>query len=442
MTLPQDTYAEKIVLGSIIGSYETYIQISNIISCDSFFDLINKDIYKAIDAIYKRGDKCDIITVNNELKKQQSIVDFNYLIDINGLYSIDCIPHACIIQDKYLRRNVYQLTINMANKACRDDLDIIDVISELSEETKNIITSDKEEIITMPEAVKELTETMNKNASDDKSITGMVTGFEIIDKYTGGLQGSDLTVIAAETSQGKTSFALSMLSNIAHNSPCAIYSLEMSSRQLTARLASQETGIPSNELLYSKLQDYQFLKFDNNIQKLCQKPIFIDPRSTISIEGILSSIRRLHVKYGLKMAVIDYLQIIPMKGKIEELTAQYARQLKNLAKELDIHIILLSQLNRNESHVPTLSRLRSSGQIEETADNVVLIYRPEMFNISFPEPFNNYETKGYAMIDWAKGRNVGTFKLLAAFNKFTTHFTDINISDVPQKDKDIDDKPF
>lgn len=444
MTLPNDQQAERIVLGSIIGSDTDYLKVKDIICSTDFYDLRNQDIFTAVDNLYKAGAKCDMITVNDELKRIGKPIDFLYLIDIQSGYSYDCTPHAYIIHEKSVRRRLFTLSIEMSKKACREDLDIDETITELTEAAKDLLAYDQETIITMTDAVNELIECINKNASDDAPLTGMITGFFELDRKTGGLQGSDLTIVAAETSQGKTSFALSLVDTIAETTPCAIYSLEMSSRQITARLASHATGIPSNELLYSRLKEWQFLKFDGGINRLYKKPIYIDPKSTLSIDKILSSIRRMHAKFGVRLAVVDYLQIIPMAGDVEKLTAQYARSLKNIAKELDIHIVLLSQLNRNENHVPTRSRLRNSGQIEEAADNVVLIYRPEVFNLPFPEPFSQVSTKGYAMIDWAKGRNIGEFKFIAGFNPLTTHFSPIeDIESIPISDIKVeDDRPF
>lgn len=440
--LPQDLRAEKIVIGSILVSDVSYLKIKDVICLDDFYDLKNKDLFEAIDNLYKAGKKCDIVTVNDEMNRINKPIDFGYLIEIQNASSYDCIPHAFIIHEKHIRRSLWTLATEMTLKACRPDLDIEETITELNEATKNLLAYDQETIITMSEAVDELISCINKNANDESPMTGMRTGFEELDKRTGGLQGSDLTIIAAETSQGKTSLALSIMTTIAEATPVALYSLEMSSRQVTARLAAHETGIPSNDLLYSKLQNWQFLKFDGNINKLYKKPIYIDPKSTLSIDKILTSIRRMHAKYGIKLAVVDYLQMIPMAGDTEKLTAQYARSLKNIAKELDIHVILLSQLSRSENHVPTRSRLRNSGQIEEAADNVILIYRPEDFGLSFPEPFTKIDPKGLAMIDMAKGRNIGEFKFLAAFNKLTTHFSPIeSMNELPTAET-ANDRPF
>ena len=241
-----------------------------------------------------------------------------------------------------------------------------------------------------------------------------------------------------------TSLAIKMAMNC--NAPVAFYSMEMKKEQIAARMVSIASGIPSNEILFSKLDSGQLQRVDKGIAKVENYPVFFDDRSTSNIDTILASIRMMKAKYGIKGVVVDYLQIlnVNMRGSNkEQQMGDAARRLKNIAKELDIWIIALSQLNRDSSNpVPSLARLRDSGQIAEAADMVILIYRPEVYGESkrFPEGFQGYETKGYALIDVAKGRNVGLVKFLVGFHSKTTNFFDIG--DAPKLTNNEDEEPY
>ena len=238
---------------------------------------------------------------------------------------------------------------------------------------------------------------------------------------------------------GKTSFALSVANNIASSGDkIAIYSLEMSSIQLAARISSMNTGIPSNEILYSRLTNEQMERIETNISRICNTGIYIDERSTSNMDTIISSIRNMVSKYNIKGAVVDYLQIVNInsEGSNEETKLGVAsRRLKNLAKDLNIWIMALSQLNRNDANpYPTLGRLRGSGQIGEAADIVAFVYRPEYYNLSkqYPDEFSEVSTKDTALIDVAKGRHIGTFRFITKFDKTITHFS--NIDDLSEFD--------
>lgn len=240
-----------------------------------------------------------------------------------------------------------------------------------------------------------------------------------------------------------TSLAIKMAMNA--GCPVAFYSMEMKKEQIAARMISIETGVAANEILYSRLGASQITAIDKGVSQICEKPVFFDDRSTSSIETILASIRMMKIKYGIKGAVVDYLQIlnVNMKGaNKEQQMGDVARRLKNIAKDLDIWVIALSQINRDRDNpAPSLSRLRDSGQIAEAADTVILIYRPEVYGRSYPDPFTNASTKDTAMIEVAKGRNIGLLKFIVGFNKPTTNFYELGT--VPQAEfKQKEEDPF
>lgn len=241
----------------------------------------------------------------------------------------------------------------------------------------------------------------------------------------------ELFVISDFIVTHNTSLAVSIMRNAASlGAKVAMYSMEMKKEQITARILSMESGVPANEIMYSRLTESQLQSVDKGIGKISGKGIYFDDRSTSNIDTILSSIRYMKLKFGIDGAIVDYLQIlnVNMKGaNKEQQMGDVARRLKNLAKELDIWIIALSQLNRdNMNPVPSLARLRDSGQIAEAADVVMLVYRPEVKGKSYPGDFSHVDTRGTAMIDIAKGRNIGLLKFICGFNACTTCFYELD----------------
>lgn len=251
--------------------------------------------------------------------------------------------------------------------------------------------------------------------------TGVPTGFGFLDKLTGGLQPSDLVIVAAETSQGKTSLAL----NIAHTAarlkhPVAFISLEMSSKQLIGRIVSSEVNRSKKEV------ETDYALAEQGVSELKELPFYVADVTNNSTQHIAGLIRAAHLRYGIKVAFIDYLQLMGDKSKQsrEQEIGQTARTLKNVAKELNINVVALSQLRRPShggNHFPSLSRLRDSGQVEEAADVVLFVYRPEMYGIS---EYEDQDTNGLAQLIIAKGRNYGVGKFFVEFQAETTTFID------------------
>jgi replicative DNA helicase len=281
-----------------------------------------------------------------------------------------------------------------------------------------------------------------------------LTGFKDFDER-GGFKPSNLILIGADSSQGKTSLADSIALNIAKSgSPIAVYSMEMTGVQLMTRIAAIESNIPSFVISDRAMTENQLKTFNQAIGRLEHLPMYFDDRSSSSIDTIISSIRSLYLKHHIKGVFIDYLQILSVNSKntnTEYLLAECARHLKNLAKELNIFVVLLSQLSRDlQSPEPTLARLRGSGQVNEAADMTILIYRPEYYIktygkvLHYPGSFKNVSTNGTALINVAKNRNGETFQFVCGFDEKTTKFYDLD--DVPQlpfaERKVIEDEPF
>lgn len=442
--IPHSLEAEKVVLGTIMTERNTLSEIRDILSPECFYNSFHRSIYEAIIEIDKRGDRPDLISVTNELTKKGEVNVYELSV-ISSCLSFDVYQHAALLHDKEKRRRFIEIGNRLITRAFSESDDIVDTLSEAEDKLKNLFLTSKDSLSTINDAIKGISKQMEMNASDNKSLTGTPTGFAEIDGKSGGLQKSDLIVIAADTSSGKTSLSIVLTMEAAKNGEgVAFYSMEMKKEQIAARMISIESGIPANEIMYSRLLPEQFDRIDRGIGKLYNKPVFFDDRSSSNIDTILASIRTMKMRYGISGAVVDYLQILSvnMKGSnTEQQMGEAARRLKNLAKELDIWIIALSQLNRDQINpVPTLARLRASGQIAEAADIVMLIYRPEIYGKYYPEPYQNAPTQGTAMIDVAKGRNIGLAKFLVQFDAKTTHFMPYDNN--YQEFKQIDENPF
>ena len=447
----RDEDAEKLVLGTIITERNALEEVRELLSEESFYNPFHQQVYKAILQISSLGERPDIITVKNKLVANGVKFELVEYMKIASNCTFDLYQYAARLHDLAIRRKFYTIGQYLISNSYSEAEDILDVTNSVSDELASFFKSTSTTVTTINDGLESVYGMINENLSGNKPLTGTPTGFEKIDSKSGGLQKSDLIIIAGETSQGKTSLAVSMMRNASFSgAKIAMYSMEMKKEQITARILSMESGIPSNQIMYSRLTDSQIQAIDKRIGKLSGKGIYFDDRSTSNIDTIISSIRYMKLKFDIDGAIIDYLQIlnVNMKGaNKEQQMGDVARRLKNLAKELDIWIIALSQLNRDTMNpVPTIARLRDSGQIAEAADVGILFYRPEYYDKSrrYPEPFSNASTEGTAMIDIAKGRNIGILRFICGFNAATTCF--FNLDSVPLsgcKTSDMeDDNPF
>lgn len=445
----RDEDAEKTVLGTIIAERDAIEQVRELLCEECFYKPFHAEIYKAILQIVSSGERADLISVKGRLQANEVKFDMVEYMKVVSCHTFDLYQHACRLQDLYIRRRFYAIGQYLVSNSHTESEDIEDVTKKVTDDLSSLFKSSSTTISTINEGLESIYQTINENLSGTKPMTGTPTGFEKIDAKSGGFQKSDLIIIAGETSQGKTSLAVSIMRNAAcHGAKIAMYSMEMKKEQITARILSMESGVPSNEIMYSRLTDSQMQSIDKGIGRIAGKGIYFDDRSTSNIDTIISSIRYMKLKYDIDGAVVDYLQIlnVNMKGaNKEQQMGDVARRLKNLAKELDVWIIALSQLNRDKDNpIPSLARLRDSGQIAEAADVVILIYRPEVYNKSYPSGFSNVETRGTAMIDISKGRNIGLLRFICGFNACTTCF--YNLDTVPLSGNTVtdieDENPF
>lgn len=456
-SLVNDPKAEQYVIGSLLVDPTAYTLVSQYLDEDCFYDPMCRDIWKAVDNMGKQGMPIDVISVSAELNKLKSNVTALDLMNISAQIasSAHVEYHAIRLQDLGRRRKLWVVGQQLSKVGLSEEILTADAHQEAIESIGGVFEK-ADGVFTLDDAMNSLNEIMVKNATVGGVTTGTKTGMERFDEK-GGLQKSDLIIVAGETSQGKTSLALCMTRHAIENgAKVAFYSMEMTKEQLTARLLSAKTNIPANNILYSgSLAPSEIRMIDDARGKLPGENLFFDDKSTSNIDSILLSIRMLKMQKDIDGAVVDYLQILNVNSRStsfsrEQAMGDAARRFKNLAKELNIWIIALSQLSRDSNcPEPNLNRLRDSGQIGEAADVVILVYRAEYYNRAYPAPFDNkddYPTDGTAMIDVAKGRNIGTFKFFMGFNKNTTNFFKTNLINedvqVPFEKPEEADAPF
>lgn len=436
--LVNDYKEERYVIGCLLSFSNAYTIVFPYLDEDCFYDKKCHEVWKMIDSMSKKCIPVDLISVSAELLKRNSTISQIDLIEYSdsATTTVNLEYHAKRLKELSTRRKFWLIGQNLIKAGITEGVEISEIQQKTMDNFCNVL--DKTDgFSTLTDALQSLNDIILRNASSDSIITGTKTGMIKFDEK-GGLQKSDLIIVAGETSMGKTSLALSMTRNaIENNAKVAFYSMEMTKEQLSARLLSAKTNIPANNILYSgSLTPSEMRMIDDARGKLPGENLYFDDKSTSNIDSILLSIRMLKMQKNIDGAVIDYLQILNVNSRNGNISREQAmgdasRRLKNLAKELNIWIIALSQLSRDSTNPePNLNRLRDSGQIGEAADVVILVYRPEYYNRSYPSPYDNkedYPTEGTAMIDVAKGRNIGTFKFFLGFDKKTTNFYNSNL---------------
>lgn len=436
--LVNDYKEERYVIGCLLSFSNAYTIVFPYLDEDCFYDKKCQEVWKMIDSMSKKCIPVDLISVSAELIKRNSTISQIDLVEYSdsATTTVNLEYHAKRLKELSTRRKFWIIGQNLIKAGISEGVEISEIQQKTMDNFCHVL--DKTDgFSTLTDALQSLNDIILRNASSDSIITGTKTGMTKFDEK-GGLQKSDLIIVAGETSMGKTSLALSMTRNaIENNAKVAFYSMEMTKEQLSARLLSAKTNIPANNILYSgSLAPSEMRMIDDARGKLPGENLYFDDKSTSNIDSILLSIRMLKMQKNIDGAVIDYLQILNVNSRNGNISREQAmgdasRRLKNLAKELNIWIIALSQLSRDSTNPePNLNRLRDSGQIGEAADVVILVYRPEYYNRSYPSPYDNkedYPTEGTAMIDVAKGRNIGTFKFFLGFDKKTTNFYNSNL---------------
>lgn len=449
-----DYNCECAVIGSLLGRSQRIAEVRDLLTDDCFYNARNRELYNALLELNDQEGTYDFVNLFALLRKHGSTFTPADILAYEEYMSInDPIEYALRLRDLASRRRLWQLGHQLIMSCQGESEELADIQQHAQSVIENLYAKQRGCFTTLAETYEEIHKQMMDNANHVQNNRGTLTGYEEIDRR-GGLQPSDLIIIAGETSQGKTAFATSLaLSAIQHDHCVAFYSMEMTALQLTARITAMQSGVTTHRILQEELDTNLISFIDSKMRTEHSARLFFDDTSTSSVDAILNSIRTMKIKHDIRGVLIDYLQIANVNMHVqnkEQAMGETARRLKNLAKELDIWIIALSQLNRNKDNPePTMARLRDSGQIGEAADVVMLVYRPEYYGRAFPEPFKQQQTAGRAMIDVAKGRNCGVFKFLCGFDAARVHFFPLSElqqnaarSDIEQQKPHGEDMPF
>jgi len=436
---PQATDLEEAVLGAMMLEKDALTNVIDILQPKSFYKESNGRIYGAIQTLFNNSEPVDILTVTNQLKKTGE------LEIVGGAYYITSLTnrvasaanaefHARIISQKYIQRELIRISTETIRKAYEDTTDVFDLLDDAESSLYSVVeTNIRKNYDKMSTLIGAAIKQIEVARGQKTGVTGVESGFTELDRITSGWQNSDLIIIAARPAMGKTAFVLSLGRNAAvdFGKPIAVFSLEMSSLQLVSRLISSESELNAEKLRKGQLEDHEFEQLNAKIGKLAEAPIFIDDTPALSIFELRAKARRLHQQHGIRMIVVDYLQLMTAggdnrNGNREQEISSISRSLKSIAKELNIPVIALSQLSRavetrGGDKKPQLSDLRESGAIEQDADMVLFIHRPEYYGLEADEAGNS--TQGKAEIIIAKHRNgkVGsvTLKFIDRLAKFT-----------------------
>ena len=433
---PQARELEEAVLGAVMLEKDAYSIVSEILKPECFYEKAHEKIYAAIVDLALSQRPVDMLTVTEQLKKRGELEDVGGPFYISQLTSKVASSahieyHARIIAQKYLARELISFTAMIQGKAFDETLDVEDLMQEAEGKLFEISQRNvKKDVTQINPVIKDAMEMLQKAALQKEGLSGLRTGFEGLDKMTSGWQNSDLIIIAARPAMGKTAF----------NTPVALFSLEMSNVQLVNRLIVNVCEIPGEKIKSGRLESYEWEQLDFKIKELYDAPIFVDDTPSLSVFELRTKARRLVREHGIKCIIIDYLQLMNASGmnfgSREQEVSTISRSLKGLAKELNIPIIALSQLNRGvearqgvEGKRPQLADLRESGAIEQDADMVCFIHRPEYYKITEDERGNSLI--GLAEIIIAKHRNgaVGDVRLRfkSEFAKFMNVEEDIAV---------------
>ena len=461
---PQALELEEAVLGAMMIDKKGVDEVIDILQSEAFYKEAHKHIFEAIFQLFTDSQPIDLLTVSSQLKKNAKLElaggDY-YLIQLTQKISSSAHIefHSRIILQKYIQRSLIRISNEIIEESYDETTDVFDLLdkaeSRLYEVTQgNIKRSSETAQSLVIQAKKRIEEIANK-----EGLSGIATGFEKLDKVTSGWQPSDLVIIAARPGMGKTAFVLSMARNIAidFGHPVALFSLEMSSVQLITRLISSETGLSSEKLRTGKLEKHEWEQLSVKVKDLEKAPLFIDDTPSLSIFDLRAKARRLASQHGIKLIIVDYLQLMTAGGNgkgggnREQEISTISRNLKALAKELEVPVIALSQLSRavetrGSSKRPLLSDLRESGAIEQDADIVSFIYRPEYYKIEEWDDDEQSPTEGQAEFIIAKHRNGSLENIRLKFIANLGKFDNLEeygsaFNDLPSK-MNLDDNPF
>ena len=444
---PQARDMEQAVLGALMIDKEAIGDVIDILKPEGFYDDKNSMIFKAILDLFEHSEPIDILTVTEQLKRNgdlDSIGGPYYLTELTNRVasSANSEFHARIVVQKFIQRELIRVSSQIIEDAYEDTTDVFDLLDKseksIFEITNNNLRRGMQDMNQLvAKALNEISEVREK-----KGLLGIPSGFVELDRMTSGWQPTDLVIVAARPAMGKTSFVLNMARNAAveHDQAVVVFSLEMGATQLAKRLITSETEIESDKIKNGRLEGYEWMELNKKVEKLSNAKLFIVDTPAINIFELRAQCRRLKSAHDISMIFIDYLQLMSgtnegKGGNREQEISNISRSLKSIAKELNIPVIALSQLSRavetrGGDKRPQLSDLRESGAIEQDADMVIFLYRPEYYGFHQDEDGNS--TQGIAEVIISKHRNGATgtvnLKFINKFVKFTNldSFSDLD----------------
>ncbi len=416
---PQAVELEEAVLGAMMLERDAVTEAIDILKQESFYKEAHQKIFGAIKDIFERSEPVDILTVTDQLKKvgELEVVGGPYFISqltdrVGSGANVEY--HARIVAQKHIQRELIRISSETIKTAYEDATDVFDLLDRAESDLFAVAQGNiRKNFDKVDNLVVEAIEEIEKAKDHEEGISGVESGFKALDRLTSGWQRSDLVILAARPGMGKTAFVLSMARNTAvrFKKPVGVFSLEMSSLQLVNRLIASETGLSSEKLKKGELADHEWHQLNEKVKGLSEAPLYIDDTPALSVFELRAKCRRLVQQHDVQLIIIDYLQLMTAgadKGNREQEISTISRSIKSIAKELNVPIIALSQLSRavetrGGDKRPQLSDLRESGAIEQDADIVSFIYRPEYYGLTEDE--EGRPTQNMAEIIIAKHRN-------------------------------------
>lgn len=442
---PQAVEIEEVVLGALMLERDALSNVVDILHPESFYKEAHQSIFTAIVDLFNNSEPVDIKTVTHQLRKngKLELVGGAYYISqltakVNSAANIE--THARIIAEQSIKRELIRIATGIQQDAYEDTMDVFKLLDRTEQSLFEVSESHiRKNYDKMSSLLHQAIEEIQVKKDKKDGLTGVPSGFTALDRVTSGWQPSDLVIIAARPGMGKTAFVVSALRNAAvdFKIPVAIFSLEMSSVQLVNRMISAEAELESEKIKRGDLADYEWEQLLHKTTRLSDSPIFIDDTPALSILELRAKCRRLVSQHGVKLIIIDYLQLMTgdssknAGGNREQEIATISRSLKGIAKELNVPVLALSQLSRavetrGGDKKPQLSDLRESGSIEQDADMVMFLYRPEYYGITQDEAGMPLNGLGEVII--AKHRNGKTDTVGLKFIGKFTKFADMEVS--------------
>ena len=445
---PQALELEEAVLGALMLEKDALTEVVDVLRPESFYHERHQLIYKAILSLFSKSEPVDLLTVTNRLRETGELEQAGgaYYITIltskiNSAANIEF--HSRIIAENSIKRDLISISSEITRDAFEETTDVFELLDKTEQALFEVSESNiRKNYSDMQSIMREALDQLEKKKDNTDGLTGVPAGFTALDRITGGWQFSDLIIIAARPAMGKTAFILSAVRNAAvdFNMPAVVFSLEMSSVQLVNRLISAEAELESDKLRKGNLEEHEWVQLHHKVSRLSDAPIFIDDTPALSILELRAKCRRLKAQHDIQLIVIDYLQLMSgdtsarKSGNREQEIASISRALKGIAKELNVPVIALSQLSRavetrGGDKRPQLSDLRESGSIEQDADQVLFLYRPEYYGITEAEDGTPLTGTGEVII--AKNRHGSIEDVRLRFIGKYTKFCDLDSFDTP-----------